>query len=126
MYKIYQYFLTHKKLTLFAAFLWTIIIIIGCSIPGKDIPKIGLFEHFDKVVHFTFFAVFFILWYIYYHTSKQIVFILILISAIFGFLIEWYQLNFVAGRSFDVWDGVADTIGALIGALFIYFLNKKK
>ncbi len=125
MKNIFNYFITHSQTTKICAILWTILIIIGCSLPGSDIPKLNLIEHFDKLVHFTFFFAFFILWYLYFHHKKHIIISLILISASFGFLIEWYQLHFVAGRSFDVWDGIADTIGAIFGALFILLFIKK-
>ncbi|HMN32407.1 MAG: VanZ family protein [Chitinophagaceae bacterium] len=125
MKTIFKYFTTHPQTTKTCAILWTILIIIGCSVPGSDIPKLNLIAHFDKLVHFTFFFAFFILWYLYFHHIKHIIILLILISASFGFLIEWYQLHFVAGRSFDVWDGIADTIGAIFGSLFIVLFMKK-
>ncbi|QLH45871.1 MAG: VanZ family protein [Bacteroidota bacterium] len=44
---------------------------------------------------------------------------LILILAIaYGFFLEYYQSHFVKGRSFDVWDGVADTLGAFCCVLW--------
>lgn len=125
MKKIFIYFQKNKKLSLPLALIWTLIIIIGCSLPGKDLPKIGLFDHFDKVIHFVFFAVFLMLWYFYFNTQKNILLILILISATFGFLIEWYQLHFVEGRSFDIWDGIFDTIGAMCAAWFVHLINKE-
>lgn len=104
--------------------LWTILILIGCSLPGKDIPKVNIFEHFDKVVHFVFFFIYFMLWFFTINKSFKNSIILLLISIIYGFSIELYQMNFVKGRSFDVWDGVADGIGALAALIFLHNIIK--
>lgn len=83
--------------------------------PGRELPKIGLFENVDKVIHFLFFAVFFGIWYLIPSKSPKHAFLIIAISILYGFGLEYYQLYCVAGRSFDVWDGIADTAGALAG-----------
>ena len=104
-----------------AAIAWTILIFIGCSLPGKDLPPISLFDHFDKIVHFVFFFIFALVWMLAIGRkglqTKHYMFI-ILISVCYGFALEYYQVNFVAGRSWDVWDGVADGIGAVVACLF--------
>ena len=125
MRKLIQFFEARKRLTLFIAVLWTVLIFIGCSMPGKELPKLGLFDHFDKVVHFTFFAVFFALWSLINKDSVKYIFIIFICSILYGFGIEYYQLYCVAGRSFDVWDGVADSLGALCGWVIIKCLNPK-
>ncbi len=48
-----------------------------------------------------------------------LLFFLLLLTTMFGFGIELYQLNCVEGRSFDYWDGIADTIGGIIGWLIV-------
>lgn len=112
---VYTYFTEQRLLTLSLAIFWTVGIFIGCSMPGKDLPSIHLFDHFDKVVHFTFFALFFVLWYVYFHRVSHIAWYVLAATVIYGFGIEFYQLNCVAGRAFDVWDGLADSVGGLIG-----------
>ncbi len=121
--QILNFFKLHKNITLLLAIAWTIGIFIGCSLPGKDLPSISLFDHFDKVVHFTFFAIFFILWYISFNPKPYIPYYLLLLTAFYGFGIEWYQLNCVVGRSFDILDGIADTIGGLTGWILIKYLD---
>lgn len=108
-----QKLLYHKAVAL----LWTVIIFIGCSLPGKELPKVGLFNNFDKLIHFSFFFVFVWLWYKSSNASLQK---LLIISIIYGLALELYQLKFVSGRSFDIWDAVADTIGAIVAILFLY------
>ncbi|MEZ5045588.1 MAG: VanZ family protein [Chitinophagaceae bacterium] len=114
-----------KIIFLTLALLWTIIIFIGCSLPGRDMPSVKLFDHFDKVVHFTFFFVFFVLWYQSSGSFFAKSMVLIFLSFLYGFGLEFYQIHFVQGRSFDVWDGIADTIGAIVGSIFIFFKKSK-
>ena len=64
------------------------------------------------------------LWYLTTSKSNIYALIIIIISLIYGFGIEFYQLHYVAGRSFDVWDGVADGLGALSGWGVIWFIKK--
>jgi VanZ family protein len=114
---IFSYFNERKALSLVLAVIWTIIILIGCSLPGKDLPAITVFDQFDKVVHFTFFFAFFFFWYCGMHSFSHKALLIICSAFILGFAIEFYQMYFVAGRSFDVWDGVADTVGSLVAWL---------
>ena len=113
--KGFQFLETNRKIALSLAVLWTLIIIVGVSMPGRDLPKVNLFDHFDKVVHFTFFFVFFILWKMVFVPFEKSSRIIILIAIAFGFGIEYYQLNCVAGRGFDIWDGIWDSLGAIAG-----------
>jgi VanZ family protein len=123
--------LNNKKIILVCALAWTILIIIGCSLPGSAVPKVPLFPHFDKVVHFIFFFIFTMLWSVYNNCKWVTTIYIIITSFIFGWFIEIYQKNYVIGRSFDVFDIVADTIGA-VSFLIIYkwvsraFLSKNQ
>ncbi len=87
--------------------------------PGKSLPHVAVFTSFDKFVHFTFFAGFFVLWYLYFPQLKNKALYLIWLSAFYGYAIEFYQLYFANGRSFDIFDGVADTVGAVCAWLVI-------
>jgi VanZ family protein len=109
------------KFKLVYAIVWTLIIFIGCSLPGKDLPKLSLFQHTDKLVHFIFFAIFTYLW-IWVKPYKKPIILAFAIA--YGILLECYQLLFVKGRSFDFWDIVADSIGAIIVYLCIIKTTK--
>jgi len=115
MKRLFTFLSERPSWTFFLAITWTIVIFIGCSLPGKEIPKLGLFAHVDKVIHFSFFIVFFLLWSIRVKGNFRTNLCIFLIAIAYGFGLEFYQLHFVAGRSFDVWDGIADTAGALVG-----------
>lgn len=113
--KVLKNIIQKRLLLIGLSIVWTIVIFVGCSLPGKDLPELSIFDHFDKVVHFSFFMVFFFLWYFSFNSKKNAGIYLVIMSFIYGFGLEFYQVYFVAGRSFDIWDGVADTLGSVFG-----------
>ncbi len=125
MKTISAYLSSRKRLTLALAVIWTAVIFIGCSLPGREIPKLGLFDNIDKLVHFLFFAGFFALWYLFSNQSMTSLLFILALAILYGFGLEYYQLYCVAGRSFDVWDGVADTLGALGGMGLVRWGSRK-
>ncbi len=109
----------HKSLCFILATVWTLLIFYGCTIPGKDLPPVHLFDHFDKVVHLVFFFIFYILWTLISYKSVKYRYFILIMCFVLGFSIEYYQINYVKGRSFDIWDGIADTIGGLLGYIML-------
>jgi VanZ family protein len=103
---------------------WTIFTQILVSIPGKFLEGPGLFSipHLDKVAHVILFGGMSIFWIIFFHfrkdaSKKYIPVLIVLMLAAYGVAIEYYQLNFIPNRSFDVGDIVADVCGAMCGYL---------
>ena len=105
---------------------WFFIILIVCCLPGRDIPQIGWLDtiHFDKLVHIGLFAVLVFLFgfpFFGYKVagSKRIIYMLwiMILASLFGLAIEFIQKYFVIGRTFDLLDWAADSLGAL-GAFF--------
>ncbi len=113
----------NKLFTAFLFYGWLALIIIGCSLPGNEIPKVNVFDQFDKVVHYVFYFVLCILGYLHFGLSKKSIIALATFSIVFSFIIEFYQLRLVAGRSFDVWDGIAGSCGALC-SVYLYKFRK--
>lgn len=108
------------------AILWSAIIIILLCIPGSDLPDETSFinvPNFDKWVHFGIFALFVMLWNGAASLKKPQAglikkFILITIAGIvLGYLMELVQKYLVPNRDYDMWDVVADGIGAVTGLL---------
>lgn len=103
---------------------WFFIVGILTLTPGSDIPKVGWLDkikNFDKVVHaglfggltFLFCLPYFNFPFSYYQKTNH--FIRISLAAIiWGITIEFLQRFFVPGRSFDLADWIADSIGVLI------------
>lgn len=100
--------------------LWGVIIFILCAMPGDDLPDPHWnIPHLDKVVHFGMYFVLAILLVFllegYNRLKKsQIYLIAILVALAYGGGIEILQANFF-NRSGDIWDLIADGIGAMAG-----------
>lgn len=105
------------------AALWAAIIFVLCSIPGKDIPSAGWMHavSLDKWVHFIMFAVLSIL---VLHALRRssgrdeywpFQWWWIGVVVLYGALTEGYQHWFLEDCYADVYDFVANTLGALVG-----------
>jgi VanZ family protein len=114
----------YKKQFKVAAIIWTIVILIGCFTPGKELPKVDV-PMIDKWVHMVFFSVFAILW-LFTNPTRKIGGLIRLLGIIilFGAFIEVMQgiLAFL-GRSMEFMDAVADTIGGIIGISIFSLLS---
>lgn len=118
------------------AVIWTVIILLLCLMPASDVPNtfMSRIPHFDKLVHAGIFAGFVFLWAFALHKSGKshpLVYlaIVIIIAILLGFLIELLQKELISlHRDFDMWDWVADILGAFFGgAIFnVVFRGKKK
>jgi len=105
------------------------VILVLTLIPGEAVPEVDI-VNFDKLVHFFIFGVLMIT------TSYGLLKVSmvknfpgkpILIAAIysvaFGVCIEFIQ-RLIPGRSFSLYDMIANTIGVVIGYLLFQFLKK--
>jgi len=104
------------------ATIWIILILFVCTLPGNDIPTNSFLEkiHFDKFVHFGLFGgiVLFLSLGIYWqkkHISPVTLLLLVFVAAGYGLVIEFIQKYWAINRSFDMYDVVADTLGAIAG-----------
>lgn len=104
-----------------AAWLWTFLIIVACTLPGKSIPASPIMG-FDKIVHIGLFFIWVILWLLCAPRKKYYI---IALGMIFGVAIEIYQQLLPFDRTFDWWDALADAVGVLLGYFFkTYFLDR--
>ncbi|MDR3679042.1 MAG: VanZ family protein [Flavipsychrobacter sp.] len=101
-----------------AAVLWTLLIFIACLWPGKDIPDIQV-PFIDKWVHFVLFGVFSFLWLCGYpRKGWQTPIVIFLVAVFTGWLVEELQGALPAlGRTKDMMDALADSVGGLLGVL---------
>jgi VanZ family protein len=131
MNRIFQPDSPYTKRARFLAVLWTLLIFIGCFLPGKDIPDVQV-PFIDKWVHLVLFGGFTFLWLCArpVRTARSLITIFLL-SAALGSLIELLQglLSFL-GRTMDIMDALADSIGGLLGiglfCLCAYFTRNSK
>ncbi|RAV27941.1 VanZ family protein [Sinomicrobium soli] len=119
-----------KNIAVLLAPLWALTVAVLSLIPPSDIPSPGfLFPHIDKVVHFVFYYVFFILWYYAWNkgdisvVSKRSVLLSLLMALLFGTVVEVLQYVMNIGRSGDVRDALANTAGAICGFFTVILIN---
>jgi VanZ family protein len=107
----------------FWAVAWTIAIQVLLCLPGSSIPSGGLFNipQLDKVVHVILFGGCTGLWcYLFYLKQKPaaslkiIFFIIYLLVAANGIILEFIQRDYIPNRSFDLGDIIADVLSASI------------
>lgn len=134
--KSMQNLLVRKYFYLWLAEFWTVLIAFLCLTSFKKLPSIGV-KSADKYVHFTFYFVFTILWFLYFNnkplnsnkSSIALVTKVFFVAVLYGIGIEIAQSLFTTTRKGDVLDVIANTSGAL-GAVFIlvlwghYFIKK--
>lgn len=123
-----------KNSYLSAALIWTCSILLLCLEPASELPKVEI-NNIDKLVHFTFYFGFIILWYLYLNsnsknTNSKMPLILFFVSIIFGIIIELLQQIVTTSRKGDILDVISNCIGAFTALIVIFFIqfysNKKK
>ncbi|MEO8515686.1 MAG: VanZ family protein [Flavobacterium sp.] len=112
------------------ALLWTLLILY-LSLKNPSGEQRFSFANADKIVHFTFYFMFVILWYRYLFLAQKLQkgnkILLVFIAVLLGILVEVAQKYFTTTRQADVWDVVANSLGAFVGILVsnqIYKLKK--
>lgn len=113
------------------AFLWSLVILWLCAIPGQDIPNWKLLS-FDKAGHaFIFFTLTILLFWGLFKQQpdaflqKYFLPVSILIAVTYGGATELMQQYWFENRKADILDFAANTFGAAL-ALAVYFLLLKK
>ncbi len=106
---------------------WFFLVLILICLPGDDLPKVGdcmSAIYFDKWVHVGMFSVLAFLFMIPFCKSDMtrinkwsfIIKIAISIS-IWGLTTEFIQKFFIPGRSFDLLDWAADSVGVILAVV---------
>lgn len=111
----------------FPALAWTLVIFILLSLPGNLLPNENhlAIPNLDKIVHIIMFGSFVFLWSFYYAAKKEgknsgrIYFNIFIIACLYGISMEFVQKYFIPNRDFDLYDIIADIIGAFAGYLFV-------
>jgi VanZ family protein len=120
------------------ALLWALLIFILCTIPGHDIPHISFLEllRFDKFVHASIFFLLYLLTARGFYLQSRFSFLnnyyratAALLCVVYGGSLEIIQGLWCIGRTADVYDFIANSIGVLFAVLFyrkaeMLFLNK--
>lgn len=126
MKHLFFFFTTNKNRATFFAVLWTLLILVACFLPGREVPDVHI-PFMDKWVHFVLFGGFSFLWLCSRsHPARRAGIIVFLASVLLGYIVELIQgSGLTTGRSYDVYDIFADAIGGLLGVLLFFFLRNK-
>ncbi|WP_417354192.1 VanZ family protein [Flavobacterium sp.] len=107
-----------------------IITAVMCLIPANNFNEFERFPipHKDKIVHFTFYFVFVLLWNYTFKGRQNIKarFFIFIVAVFYGVIIELCQKLFTVTRSPDFTDALVNTCGALLGTILFWLLNKNK
>lgn len=113
------------------AFIWAILIFIGSSISGNSLNEIKFINipGLDKLIHFTWYFVLclFLLSGIKRKLGVINIFHIVSITILcigYGGLLEYLQKTFFVSRSMDIFDFIANSSGAIVGALLFSSLYK--
>ena len=115
---------------------WFFILLVLLCLPARDLPKSNDWLEkifFDKWVHMGLFGVLAFLFMAPVFTTTLsplnkwlcIIVIATLVSA-WGLTTEFIQHYLISGRSFDKFDWVADTVGALLAIFITTYILKTK
>lgn len=109
---------------------WTFLIAVLCLIKFTDLPSVKV-DSADKYVHFIFHFIFTVLWgYYFWLKQNQFLFTtqikVVVVSLIYGVVIEFLQETLTTTRHADIFDVLANFSGAMAAFLFFTFLNKIK
>ena len=115
---------------------WFFLVLILICLPGDDLPKTDDWMsaiYFDKWVHTGLFSVMAFLFMMPLKnidtplTKKNNTAIKICIAlSIWGLTTEFIQKYFIVGRSFDLWDWAADSVGILLALIVCRRLYLRK
>lgn len=113
------------------AYLWVLILLLLTGLPGNDFPSIPSFWNSlypDKIVHMGLFGMLILLLAAgsYYKAgkvalSKKLVVTYLVVTITLGGVTELLQKWVFVGRSCDIKDFYADTVGVIF-ALLLYFV----
>jgi VanZ family protein len=112
-----------NKVWLIPAFAWWAITFWLLTLPGSKIPHEDWYDivQVDKWVHFAFFFTWVVLFVLALRTRTWLISITVA-AILYGIAIEFIQKYCIVNRSFDLWDVMADGVGAIAA----YFTAKKK
>lgn len=112
------------------AICWLVLTTVLCLLPGKDLPQIQI-VNFDKAAHFFVFGMLCFLWIRFLHPilaqHKPLTALILWVTVftiLYGIVMEIMQGAFYTDREADVYDIVANGLGAIVAGLIVYCLPK--
>jgi VanZ family protein len=118
---------------LWTAISWTLLITVACLVSNdsfSDIDKVKI-PNKDKVLHFIFYFIFTVLWYLGFNRMKTFKprkarILAFSLAVSYGILMEVCQGLFTKERTPDVLDAIANTAGGATALLALWIYHKRK
>lgn len=129
--RLYKYFYTYPIYFIYIPLIvyWIFLFVIT-TLPTDKVPQ--LFDNLDKLEHFIAYAVlsYLLTLTLYFQKRSKLLslkayFFSMLFILLYAAVDELHQL-FVPGRYCDFYDWCADSIGGLIGILFVYLFLRRQ
>jgi len=112
----------HKYLIVAVSYTLWLTAVSLTPLKGIELPS---FHMADKIVHFFLYFFFVMVWLkASSYFSHHLIYLLV-IAVIWGILIEFLQEYFIPTRSGDVYDALANTLGALTAAGFYRYYKSR-
>lgn len=128
MHLIYNWYLRQRRmLRCFIAIVWTVAMISGSLLSlGKVSSGLNIIPQFDKVLHFTAYLGFGILWLASFPKSIRGRYAVITVGLVLGLLIEYLQKTYTVDRHYEVLDIIANITGLTVALLLHHTYIKKR
>lgn len=116
-----------RKVFIKLAVFWTVLIFILSVLSAKQINRLNVIDIFgiDKVGHILFYTMLSFFWSGVFYNARNGKFFIIFLCSSFGFLLEILQFYLFIGRSFELYDALANILGVLSGVLLFDKLTFK-
>ncbi|MBK9734903.1 MAG: VanZ family protein [Saprospiraceae bacterium] len=114
------------RLYLKLAIFWTLLTLWLSLISARNVSRFNVWDFvgFDKLAHLTFYAIFTVLWLLALRTKNINQKFVFFYSVSFGVLMEICQFWLFNGRSFELYDILANIVGSIVGFVsFKKFIN---
>ncbi|PYE83625.1 VanZ like protein [Winogradskyella epiphytica] len=109
---------------LLVSVVYTLALVIASLITLNGVPSLGS-SFDDKIFHVVAYIGLSFLWVYYFKPfkTKQIPYIVFFVVVLLGFILELLQYYVNPNRTYDTYDFIANTIGAIFGTFIAIQLN---
>lgn len=103
---------------------WVLAIFLLSAAPGRELPDMQI-AHLDKIAHMIAYVVGAVLLCFSLRAIERgsLIAVIILLTG-YGYLLEWMQGTFFEGRYFDLLDGLANAVGAVVGIVIFKRIDR--
>ncbi len=116
-----------RKMLLTVSIAYTLALVIASLITLQGVPSIGT-SFDDKIFHIVAYSGLTLLWVLYVNRGqkRRLLFIVCFAAIFLGFILELLQYFVNPNRTYDTYDLIANSIGAIFGTLIASKINIEK